>query len=126
VSAPRPACGTYNGYAAHKRRGEPACPDCKAGAAAYEATRRTARQQAKARGETIPGPGRPPRENDHFIPEVEHLAYAGEGWGTICTRFALTPAALERRLMRHGRHDLAQTIFGTERYNITQGRKAAA
>jgi hypothetical protein len=54
------------------------------------------------------------------VPEVEHLAYAGEGWGPICSTFRLTPAALERRLMRRGRHDLATLIFGTERYDITQ------
>lgn len=123
MSAPRPACGDYNGYAAHKRRGEEACDACKAGAAAYEATRRAARQQAKNRGETIPGPGRPPRENDDFIPEIEHLAYAGEGWGSICHRFQLTPAALDRRLMRRNRHDLAAHIFGTERYEITQANR---
>jgi hypothetical protein len=80
---------------------------------------------ARKAGKVIPGPGRPPRETDDFVPEVEHLAYAGEGWGSICSTFRLTPAALERRLMRRGRHDLATRIFGTERYNITQGKVAA-
>lgn len=121
---PRPACGDYKGYAAHKRRGEEACDDCKAGAAAYQKRRTATRTADRKAGKTIPGPGRPPRETDDFIPEVEHLAHSGEGWGSICSTFRLTPAALERRLMRRGRHDLAARIFGTERYDITQ--KAAA
>jgi hypothetical protein len=122
---PRPACGDHNGYRAHKNRGEDACDACKAGAAAYERGRRKARAAAKAAGLTLAGPGRPRRDDGNFIAEVEHLAYSGEGWGPICTLFRLTPAALERRLMRHGRHDLATRIFGTERYNITQGKAAA-
>jgi hypothetical protein len=80
---------------------------------------------ARKAGKVIPGPGRPPRETDDFVPEVEHLALSGEGWGAICSTFRLTPAALERRLMRRGRHDLATLIFGTERYDITQGKVAA-
>lgn len=121
---PRPACGDHNGYRAHKNRGEEACDACKAGAAAYERERRKARAAAKKAGLTLAGPGRPRRETEDFIPEVEHLAYAGEGWGSICTRFGLTPAALERRLMRRGRHDLAAHIFGELRYEITKGKAA--
>ena len=120
----RPACGTYNGYAAHKRRNEPACQACKDGAAAYERKRTEARRLKRANGEPAAGRGRPRRETDDFIQEVEHLAVDwGEGWGRICAAFGLSPAALERRLMRHGRHDLAAHIFGVDRYEITQGQR---
>lgn len=129
MSMSRPECGSHNGYRAHRNRGEAACSACKAGAAAYERERRQARQAAKKAGLTLAGPGRPKRETEDFIDEVQHLAYAGEGWGAICAAFALKPAALERRLLRHDRPDLIDLIFGAERWEITQGhryKKAAA
>lgn len=129
MSMARPACGDHNGYRAHKNRGEEACDACKAGAAAYERERRKARAAAKKAGLTLAGPGRPRRETEDFIPEVEHLALSGQGWGRICAAFGLSPAALERRLLRHDRADLIEIIFGTERWEVTQGhrnRKQAA
>lgn len=36
----RPPCGTYNGYQAHKRRGEDACAECRAASAESHRARR--------------------------------------------------------------------------------------
>jgi hypothetical protein len=85
---------------------------------------------ARAMGEVIPGRGRPAGRTsavEHFLAEVEHLADSGAGWGRICAAFGTSPVNLEKRLMNHGRHDLAARVFGAERYAITQGdRKQAA
>ena len=129
MSMPRPACGEYKGYGAHKRRNEEACQPCKDAAAAYERKRSQARRDAKARGEVIPGPGHPAGRTgavEHFLAEVEFLASCGAGWGRICAAFRTNPAALEQRLTKNGRPDLAARIFGTERYDITQGDRHRA
>lgn len=128
MKAPGVDCGSPRGYRAHKRRGEDACQPCKTSVAAYERGRQQARREARAKGEVIPGPGRPlgekPGAVEVFLAEVEHLIEARQGWGRICAAFDTTPQNLERRLMKHGRGDLATRIFGVHRYEITQ--KAAA
>jgi len=40
-------CGMPGGYKAHRRKGEPACDDCRAMEAAYQATRYQARKAAR-------------------------------------------------------------------------------
>lgn len=122
-------CGSYSGYRAHRTRGEAACRPCKDAAAAYERDRRKARMAARALGEVIPGPGRPAGKTsavEHFLAEVEHLADAGAGWGRICAAFGASPVNLEKRLMNHGRADLAARVFGQFRYEITQKDRRAA
>jgi hypothetical protein len=56
---------------------------------------------------------------------VTNLVEARQGWGRICQAFNTTPANIDARLIKNGRPDLADRIFGTERYNITQGKAAA-
>jgi hypothetical protein len=45
----RPACGTYGGYQAHKRRNEPACDSCNAANNEYHTQHRAANGAAKQR-----------------------------------------------------------------------------
>ena len=85
--------------------------------------------KARALGEVIPGPGHPTGRTsavEHFLAEVEHLVDAGAGWGRICTAFKTSPTNLEKRLMNHGRHDLAARVFGPFRYEITQKDRRSA
>lgn len=42
-----------------------------------------------------------------LLEDLEWLIQQGECVASICTRFGMTADALERRLHRHGRHDLA-------------------
>lgn len=49
-----------------------------------------------------------------FIQEVEHLASTGERLEAIAQRFDMSPGAVEKRLCRYGRADLAKRI-GWER-----------
>jgi hypothetical protein len=69
--------------------------------------------------------GPKPRAGELFIAEVTNLIEARQGWGRICQAFNTNPAALEARLTKNGRPDLADRIFGPLRYQITQGKVAA-
>lgn len=44
---PRPACGTHNGYKAHRRRGEVACQPCSQANSAYVSKAKAAKRAAK-------------------------------------------------------------------------------
>lgn len=44
-----PACGTRNGYKAHRARGEEACPPCKAANASYGRSYKRPRERALIR-----------------------------------------------------------------------------
>jgi hypothetical protein len=119
---PGPRCGEPAGHRRHRNRGEKPCTPCRLANQAAENKRRRDRRAG------IPGPvrerwdyaGPKPKASELFIQEVTNLVEARQGWGRICQAFNTNPANLEARLMKNGRPDLADRIFGPFRYQITQ------
>lgn len=60
------------------------------------------------RGEQVPPRPTAAARAANFIEDIEWLFSQGEGVAGICQRLDRNPKAIERRLAKWGRHDLAQ------------------
>lgn len=97
----RDICGTPKGYRRHYKNGEERCRPCLDSYAEHCRERRGLDAKMK------------PAET---IAEIEWLLSLNQGEHYILKALGYThnPASLERRLGRHGRHDLVRRLFRME------------
>lgn len=65
-------------------------------------------------------PGGPNYDRAAFLEDAEWLADTGATYQQASRRLGLTPAALEKRLRRHGRPDLLDRFGGYRAVNLAR------
>jgi hypothetical protein len=118
---PGPRCGEPAGHRRHRNRGEKPCDPCRLANQAAENERRRARRAGipPTIRERWDYAGPKPTATQAFLDEVAFLVDAGQGWHAITRALNTTPAALARRLTKHGRYDLT-TRLGIAKHQLEQ------